>query len=228
MCVQVSSHAIDEIGQLYHVEDENLVKWSSTSSGNEWNLVTFTDRHNANRFIRIVESVSRISLQIVRTQTNKTVQYASVETKLILSEEEKVPLSSQAPATVESFTTPPLGKSAFEDNSFGETVEPKTRDYITEAVDSDVDDTYSHIVGPKFATDDFDDDVIPLSPAHTIDDDRLIRSTPKNKVSKSAFVPGIEFNVKEKKLPRKLPSFVDVQVNNIMCILCTYMCVYVL
>ena len=225
MCIQVSSHAIDEIGQLHHVEDENIVKWSVTSNDNVWNLVTFTDKHNASKFIRTVENVSKISLQIVRTQTSKTVQYSSVEAELIFPEEEKVPLSSQASAPLESFTTPPLNKPVFEDNSL---VEPTSRNYINEAVDSDVDDTYSDTVLPKPSTDNLDD-VIPLSPAHTIDDGRLRSSTPTNKVSNSAFVPGIEFNVKQKKLPKKLPSLVDVQVNN-MCMLCThvYMCVVII
>ena len=180
----VTSYAIDDITQLHHIEEDNLVKWSGTDVDSDaWSL-TLKDKTIASNFVRMVEEVSKLSLHAARTVTNKTVHmYSSItKTEFVLPEEKSIPASltkaSQTPVKAKSFTDPPtssLSKSVFQYTEATGTLSQFGMLNINEPMSSENDVDTDRVPKPKAPTNDTDDEV-PLSPIVTIDDHRLPRS----------------------------------------------------
>lgn len=220
----MTSYAVDNIAQLHHIEEDNVVKWSGMDVDSDTWSLTLKDKTIASNFVRMVGKVSKLSLHAASTETNKTVyMYSSItKTEFVLPEEKSIPSSrtiQAAPVKPKSFTGPPTSSSSNSVFEYTEaTLSQSGMFNINEPMSSENDiDADSVVPKPKAPTKDTDEEV-PLSPIVTIDDHRLHRSstptteylsnvdlhqeilsrtsaTNKDLISKSACVVGMTENI---------------------------------
>ena len=168
MCLlQVCCCAFDDITQLYHIVEENVIGWSSTDDNNAvltCNL-QLKDESHANHFVRVVEEFSQLTLEASNTQANKTelVYSLSTKTEYVLPEKKSIPISLSSQMAVK-------GNSFYQYANGSDTasIQASTSN-INEPMSSEGDiDADSAVLKPP--TDDHD---VPLSPEHSSDVDML-------------------------------------------------------
>ena len=163
----MNSYAIDEITQLHHIEEDNLIKWSGTDDDTNVCSLTLKDKTIASNFVRMVEEFSKLSLHVARTETNKTVHmYSSIiKTEFVLPE---IPasLTSQTPVNLKAkpFTNPPMSSLSKSVLAYTEaTLSQSGMLNINEPMTSEIDIDTEPKPNINVLTIDTDDEV-PLSP----------------------------------------------------------------
>ena len=205
--LQICCCAFDDITQLHHVVEENVIGWSSTNDDNT--VLTCSlwlkDRNHASQFVRVVEEFSQLTLEVNNIQANKTeyVYTLATKTEYVLPVKKSIPasLSIQMADKGNSFCQYASGsETASHQPSISNINEPMSSE-------SDIDADSAMPIPPS------DDHAVPLSPEHFSDDDMLGSLTPTavytlnensqqelwksstpSSIQKSAFVGGMTQN----------------------------------